>query len=148
MAGEYSRELSAKVFASQCRLIEVGFRPGGPTGFGLRRVLIDQAGQVKGELKRGEQKSLQIDRVILMPGPDSEVAIDEGFLKMANFSKSKNKFKYVYLLTPKGITEKVALTSRFLKRKLEEYDEPKTEIEALKAELGDDQADGQRTQQA
>jgi DNA invertase Pin-like site-specific DNA recombinase len=74
MAGEYSRELSAKVFAGQCRLIETGFRQGGPAGFGLRRVLIDQSGQVKGELKRGEHKSLQTDRVILMPGPDSEVA--------------------------------------------------------------------------
>ena len=74
MAGEYSRELSAKVFAGQCRLIELGFRQGGPAGFGLRRVLIDQSGAVKGELKRGEHKSLQTDRVILMPGPDVEVA--------------------------------------------------------------------------
>jgi DNA invertase Pin-like site-specific DNA recombinase len=74
MAGEYSRELSAKVFAGQCRLIEMGFRQGGPAGFGLRRVLIDQSGAVKGELKRGEHKSLQTDRVILMPGPDFEVA--------------------------------------------------------------------------
>jgi cell shape-determining protein MreC len=53
---------------------------------------------------------------------------------MANFSKSKNKFKYVYLLTPQGIAEKVALTSRFLKRKMEEYEALKAEIEALKAE--------------
>ncbi len=45
MAGEYSRELSAKVFAGQCRLIEMGFRQGGPAGFGLRRVLIDQSGR-------------------------------------------------------------------------------------------------------
>ena len=42
MAGEYSRELSAKVFAGQCRLIELGFRQGGPAGYGLRRVLVDQ----------------------------------------------------------------------------------------------------------
>lgn len=74
MAGEYSRELSAKVFAGQCRLIELGFRQGGPAGYGLRRVLIDQSGSVKGELSRGEHKSLQTDRVILMPGPDAEVA--------------------------------------------------------------------------
>ncbi len=60
--------------------------------------------------------------------------IDKGFVKMANFSKSKNKFKYVYLLTPQGIAEKVALTSRFLKRKIEEYDALKVEIEALKKE--------------
>lgn len=73
MAGEYSRELSAKVFAGQCRLVELGFRQGGPAGFGLRRVLIDQTGAIKGELKRGEHKSLQTDRVILVPGPEPEV---------------------------------------------------------------------------
>ena len=75
MAGEYSRELSAKVFAGQCRLIELGFRQGGPAGYGLRRVLLDQSGSVKSELARGEHKSLQTDRVILQPGPDAEVAI-------------------------------------------------------------------------
>ena len=70
MAGEYSRELSVKVFAGQCRLIELGYRQGGPAGYGLRRVLLDQAGSVKAELARGEHKSLQTDRVILRPGPD------------------------------------------------------------------------------
>lgn len=60
--------------------------------------------------------------------------IDKGFVKMGNFQKSKNKFKYVYLLTPQGISEKVALTSHFLKRKLEEYEALKLEIEALKIE--------------
>lgn len=74
MAGEYSRELSAKVFAGQCRLIEMGFRQGGTAGFGLRRVLIDQTGAIKGPLNQGEHKSLQTDRVILMPGPEEEVA--------------------------------------------------------------------------
>jgi DNA invertase Pin-like site-specific DNA recombinase len=43
MAGEYSRELSAKVFAGQCRLIEMGFRQGGMAGFGLRRVALDRS---------------------------------------------------------------------------------------------------------
>lgn len=75
MAGEYSRELSAKVFAGQCRLIELGFRQGGPAGFGLRRVLVDQVGNVKGELSRGEHKSLQTDRVILTPGPEAEIRV-------------------------------------------------------------------------
>lgn len=74
MAGEYSRELSAKVFAGQCRLIELGYRQGGPAGYGLRRVLIDQNGSIKAELSRGEHKSLQTDRVILMPGPEDEVS--------------------------------------------------------------------------
>ncbi|OMS46653.1 serine recombinase [Burkholderia pseudomallei] len=75
MAGEYSRELSAKVFAGQCRLIELGFRQGGPAGYGLRRILVDQHGLMKGDLQRGEHKCLQTDRVILMPGPESETRI-------------------------------------------------------------------------
>ncbi|WP_425619056.1 recombinase family protein [Anatilimnocola sp. NA78] len=74
MAGEYSRELSAKVFKGQCRLIELGYRQGGMAGFGLRRMLINQAGDPKGTLSRGEQKSLQTDRVILVPGPEQEQA--------------------------------------------------------------------------
>ena len=61
--------------------------------------------------------------------------IDKGFVKMQNLQNSKNKFKYVYLLTPQGITEKVTLTSRFLKRKMEEYEGLKVEIEALKSEV-------------
>jgi DNA invertase Pin-like site-specific DNA recombinase len=75
MAGEYSRELSVKVFAGQCRLIELGFRQGGPPGYGLRRQLIDRGGNSKGLLRRGERKSLQTDRVILVPGPDEEISI-------------------------------------------------------------------------
>ncbi|SKA41342.1 Site-specific DNA recombinase [Enhydrobacter aerosaccus] len=73
MAGEYSRELSAKVFAGQCRLIEIGYRQGGPAGYGLRRMLIDQTGAQKGELSRGEHKSIQTDRVILVPGAPLEI---------------------------------------------------------------------------
>ena len=75
MAGEYSRELSAKVFIGQCRLIELGFRQGGSSGYGLRRMLRDITGQPKGLLNRGEQKSIQTDRVILVPGPPEEIEI-------------------------------------------------------------------------
>lgn len=75
MAGEYSRELSLKVFAGQCRLIKLGYRQGGAPGFGLRRMLIDETGQTKGILSRGEHKSIQTDRVMLVPGPDEEVTI-------------------------------------------------------------------------
>ncbi len=72
--------------------------------------------------------------------------IDKGYVKMQNFSNSKNKFKYVYLLTPMGIAEKVALTTRFLSRKMEEYEALELEIEALKSELN---APGQdKTQKA
>ena len=57
--------------------------------------------------------------------------MDKGWVKMQNFQNSKNKFKYVYLLTPQGIAEKVALTSHFLDRKLQEYEALKAEIESL-----------------
>jgi DNA invertase Pin-like site-specific DNA recombinase len=75
MAGEYSRDLSVKVFAGQCRLIELGFRQGGPPGYGLRRELRDQYGKPKMVLRRGEHKSMQTDRVVLIPGPDDEVDV-------------------------------------------------------------------------
>src|SRR3954453_20291786 len=74
MAGEYSRELSTKVFAGQCRLITLGYRQGGTPGYGLRRQLLDQHGQPKAILATGERKSFQMDRVILTPGPEVEVA--------------------------------------------------------------------------
>lgn len=73
--------------------------------------------------------------------------IDKDFVKMGNFQKSKNKFKYVFLLTPQGIGEKVALTSRFLKCKMEEYEALKVEIEELKVEVGDDKP-SQKVQKA
>lgn len=73
MAGEYSRELSTKVFIGQCRLVELGYRQGGAPGYGLRRLLVDERGEPKAQLDRGEQKSLQTDRVILVPGPSEEV---------------------------------------------------------------------------
>ena len=57
--------------------------------------------------------------------------VDKGWVKMQNFQNSKNKFKYVYLLTPQGIAERVALTSRFLDRKMQEYEALKAEIDSL-----------------
>ena len=52
----------------------------------------------------------------------------KGFIKMNNFKKSKNKMKYIYVLTPGGIAEKTKLTINFMKRKIREYDELKREI--------------------
>ena len=73
MAADYSSKLSEKVFAGQCRLIRLGFRQGGAAGYGLRRMRIDQNREPQGVLDRGQYKSLQTDRVILVPGPDEEV---------------------------------------------------------------------------
>jgi DNA invertase Pin-like site-specific DNA recombinase len=75
MAAEYSRELSVKVFAGQSRLIELGFRQGGCPGYGLRRQLVDLDGVVKHVLVQGERKSIQNDRVILIPGPEEELKV-------------------------------------------------------------------------
>ena len=61
--------------------------------------------------------------------------IDKGLVKMQNFQNSKNKFKYVYLLTPMGVAEKLALTSQFLSSKMQEYEALKAEIDSLKAEV-------------
>ena len=52
----------------------------------------------------------------------------KGLLKIENFKKSENKIKYLYVLTPKGISEKTKLTLRFMKIKMSEYDELKKEI--------------------
>ncbi len=81
MAGEYSRELSVKVFAGQSRQIGLGHRQGGTAGFGLRRQLIDHAGTPKGLLARGEHKSIQTDRVVLVPGPPEETATVEAIYR-------------------------------------------------------------------
>jgi DNA invertase Pin-like site-specific DNA recombinase len=75
MAGEYSRELSTKVFAGQKRQVELGFHQGGHAGYGLRRQLVDLDGNVKGILLPGQWKSLQSDKVILVPGPQHELDI-------------------------------------------------------------------------
>lgn len=74
MAGEYSRELSVKVFAGQSHLIRLWYRQGGAAGFGLRRLLVDHEGKHKAQLARGEHKSITTDRVILVPGSLEEVA--------------------------------------------------------------------------
>ena len=52
----------------------------------------------------------------------------KGLVKISNFRKNPNKINYIYILTPKGITEKSKLTINFMKRKIKEYEELKREI--------------------
>ena len=61
--------------------------------------------------------------------------IDKGWVKFSNFKRSDNKSGYMYLLTPKGIADKSVLAQNFLRRKSEEYNRLKEEIEILKNEL-------------
>ena len=60
--------------------------------------------------------------------------IERGLVKAGNFSRNPNKLGYAYVLTPAGIVEKTLLTGRFLKRKVEEYEALKLEIEVLSRE--------------
>ena len=73
MAGEYSRELSDKVFAGLIRLAKDGYRPGSYAGYGLRRMLLSLDGFPKGELLLGERKNITNERVTLIPGPENEI---------------------------------------------------------------------------
>lgn len=75
MAGEYSRELSTKVFAAQSNFVMMGFRQGGLAGYGLRRVVLDQSGQQKYMLEAGQRKHFPTDRVVLTTGPDEEIVV-------------------------------------------------------------------------
>ena len=61
--------------------------------------------------------------------------IKVGLVKLSNFRDSDNKFGYTYILTPKGISEKLTITSEFLQKKELEYSLLQKEIEILKAEL-------------
>ena len=61
--------------------------------------------------------------------------IEKGWVKVQNFAHSKNKFGYVYVLTPQGLGHKAALTRGFLRRKMDEYDALKAEIDAVSREI-------------
>ena len=63
--------------------------------------------------------------------------LEKGLIKVQNFKSNKRKMAYAYLLTPSGIAEKAVLTQRFLKRKIEEYEVLKAEIDLLKQEVSD-----------
>ena len=52
----------------------------------------------------------------------------KGLLKIKNFKRNPNKINYIYVLTPKGISERTKLTINFMKRKIQEYDEFKSEL--------------------
>ncbi|EMO53636.1 MarR family EPS-associated transcriptional regulator [Leptospira noguchii] len=63
--------------------------------------------------------------------------MDKGWIKARNFKNSKHKLAYAYFLTPTGIEEKARITVRYLKLKMQEYEEIQKEIEELKKEIGE-----------
>jgi DNA invertase Pin-like site-specific DNA recombinase len=111
MAGEYSRELSTKVFQGACRLIQLGYKQGGTAGFGLRRMLIDQSGQRKAMLKMGEQKSIQTDRVVLVRGPEEEIKIVR-WIFQAFIGEGKIESEIAVILNAQGVKSRVSQSGR------------------------------------
>jgi DNA invertase Pin-like site-specific DNA recombinase len=75
MAAEFSRELGEKVFRGQQQLVKHGFKMGGRSTYGLRRMLVSVDGKPKQLLARGERKSIHNDRVVIVPGPEGELQI-------------------------------------------------------------------------
>ncbi len=63
--------------------------------------------------------------------------IDKGLVKLGNFTAAQDKRRYAYMLTPKGIAQKAALTRTFLVRKMGEYEALREEIETLKGEMSE-----------
>jgi len=64
-----------------------------------------------------------------------QALVEKGLVKMQNFSQSKSKLRYAYLLTPAGVAAKSKLTAEFLSRKVAEYESLQAEINVLKHEL-------------
>lgn len=90
MAAEFSRELGEKEFRGKCRLARLGFWVGGVPGYGYRRLMVSADGKLKQVMKSGEQKSLKTDRVILIPGPATEIECVRHMFSMALEGNSYN----------------------------------------------------------
>jgi DNA invertase Pin-like site-specific DNA recombinase len=75
MAGEYSRELSAKLSRAKRQQARLGFRQGGCLIYGFRRLLVDCKRNPRQVLNSGESKALTSDKVIAIPGPSEELAV-------------------------------------------------------------------------
>ena len=106
------------------------------TNFRILRLLQDNPNLTQRELAKALGLSLGGLNYCL------QALLDKGVVKIQNFQNSQQKVAYAYLLTPSGIAEKAALTGRFLKRKMEEYEELKAEIEAVQHEARDVDAEG------
>ena len=82
-AGEFSRELSEKSYRASKHVAELGFRIGGASGYGLRRMMVSPAGQPLQQLGPGEHKYSKTNRTILVPGPKKEVRLVRDIFAMA-----------------------------------------------------------------
>lgn len=93
-AGDFSRQLSRRMFICQCHMTELGLWRGGSAGYGLRRLLIDPNGSPITQLEHGQRKAVSSERVILRPGPSTETKtvkrIFNSFVSGRTFSEIAN----------------------------------------------------------
>lgn len=82
MAAEYSRELSSKIYRAQIQQARLGFKQGGPTPYGIKRLLVSQDGAPRTLLGPGDRKGLKSDRVIFLPGPPDELKVIRRIFRM------------------------------------------------------------------
>lgn len=102
MAAEYSRHLSVSVLEAQRRAAAQGYWQGGPTGYGLRRCVVDFEGRPVAVLQRGEQKAVHGHRVVLVPGPDDEVAVVRRIYRLF-LEEGVSRTELVRLLNREGV---------------------------------------------
>lgn len=84
-AGAFSKNLSIKVFAGHVNLVKRGYYQGGVPGYGLKRKLLDNNNKAKMILNNGERKSLQTDRIVLVPGSKKETDLVKKIFNMFIF---------------------------------------------------------------
>ncbi|MBR0741382.1 recombinase family protein [Bradyrhizobium liaoningense] len=101
MAAEYSRELSAKVYAGQCRFARLGYKPCGRAGYALVRELVDEKMQTRGVMKRGDRKYILTDHIRIRPGDPKEVAVLKWIFD--RFLKVRSETVIAWELNQKGL---------------------------------------------
>jgi DNA invertase Pin-like site-specific DNA recombinase len=101
-AADFSRQLSKNVFLGQSNIVSRGFWRGGPAAYGLRRMLVDENGKPKMVLQYGQRKNLKNERVILVPGPKSEIKVICGIFT-SFVDRKKNRTEIARKLNAGGI---------------------------------------------
>ena len=99
------------------------------------KALVDEPNLTQRELAIKADLSLGRTNYVL------KALVEKGCIKLENCTRSGNKLGYLYLLTPKGVEEKVALTRSFLARQHAEFDALQAEIKGLEAELGNEKGE-------
>ena len=102
MAGEYSRELSVKVFEAQKRGALRGLHQGGTPAYGFRRLLVDEFGKPRTLLRTSERKHFQTDHVVLTLGPASEIKITRRIFRLFVLSRMPRRH-IARLLNEEGV---------------------------------------------